>query len=136
MSNDGPLADVGTFETPKPTATEAPTTTEERKVDDIITTECTDAYITDFEWTSDGINEDKFTATVINQGDVAGEVIVKVTFYESENEDVRTGSLKRRVAISAQESKDILISANPPTDDSSWASMLLDKEACIIDTKE
>lgn len=92
--------------------------------------ECTRASISGFKWENNMFSEDSFSGTVINRGDVAGEVVVTVTFYEDESKRTRTGQTSRRVSISAQESKDIELRANPPTDDSNWATMSVSEQDC------
>jgi hypothetical protein len=95
--------------------------------------ECTSAYISDFEWESNLDTEDNFYGTVINQGDIAGEIVVQLVFYQSEDTDISTGTTSRSVSIGAQETLDIVINANPPTDDSDWAIMEVSQQDCVAD---
>lgn len=111
------------------TPTQTPTETSMQTLEQ----ECTSAYISDFEWQGDIDGEDQFSATVINQGDVAGEVVIQIVFYQSEDESIRTGTIRREASIGAQETRNILIEANPPTEDSNWASMTVSEQACVLD---
>lgn len=115
------------------TPEDTPTPTEEFTIE-TIEEECTNAYISNFDWQSNFDSEDEFHATVINQGDIAGEIVVQLTFYQSEDEEIQTGTTRRSVSIGAQETRDIVINANQPTDDSNWAVMQVSQQACVLDT--
>lgn len=92
--------------------------------------ECTNAYITNFEWQDVLDREDKFSGTLINNGNIAGEVLIQVEFFLSEDMKERTGSVQRDVPIGAQATKEVTLHANPPTDDSNWAAMKVVEQDC------
>lgn len=91
---------------------------------------CTKAYISDFNWDGVWFSEDDFEATLVNEGEVAGTVIVELKFWESERKNSLQGTVERRVSIGAQDTEDIAISANPPTDNTDWASMDVSEQDC------
>ena len=91
---------------------------------------CTEAYITDFNWDGTLFSEDSFTATLVNEGDVAGTVVISLEFWESEAKETRLGTVERSAAIGAQATKEITIEANPPSDNAEWASMSVTEQDC------
>lgn len=114
-----------------PAQNEEPTTI---SLDEAFDKKCTSAYISAFDWQPVSDSEDEFYMTVINQGDIAGEIIVQLTFYRSEDKEIQTGTTRRSVSIGSQETQDIVIRANPPTDDSNWVRYEVSQQACILDT--
>ena len=92
--------------------------------------ECTEAYVSDFNWDSNLFSEDEFQITIINEGDVAGNVEVTLSFWQSESKDVREGTITRRVSIGGQATEDETLSANAPTDESEYASVSVTEQDC------
>jgi len=91
---------------------------------------CTDASIDNFNWDDSLLSEDSFTGTLINEGDVAGEVVISLEFWESEAAETLLGSVERTATIGAQATKDITIEANPPSDNTEWATMSVTQQDC------
>lgn len=91
---------------------------------------CTEAYVTNFNWDGQWFNEDTFEGTVVNQGDVAGTVTVELRFWESEATNSLQGSVERSVSVGAQDTRDISVSAHPPTDQTEWATMRVSEQDC------
>lgn len=112
------------------TPTHTPTDTYYNTPDEL-EMECTYAYINGFEWNS-GFEEDTFSGTLINKGDVAGVVPIIIEFYKSESKSVKTGEITRDIAIGAQETKDIQIKGHSPTEDSEWAVMSVGDQDCTF----
>lgn len=92
--------------------------------------ECTGAYITNFNWDGSLFGEDAFEAELVNQGDIAGTVTIKLTFYESEDAVNEQGRVTESFSIGAQATKDITIEANAPTDNSNYATMSVASQDC------
>lgn len=118
-----------------PTSTEEPnsvTPTEEPSFE-TPERECTNAYVSSFDWQSSFDSPDAFYATILNQADVAGEIVVQLSFYQNEDGTIPTGTVEQIVPIGAQETRDILIETNPPTSDSSWAEMEVTEQGCNLD---
>lgn len=94
--------------------------------------ECTFASISNFTW-EQSIGGDRFIGTLINRGDIAGEVKIQIEFYTEENSEEITGTVDEWVAIGAQETKEVVITANPPTQNSQWAIMKVEEQDCRLD---
>lgn len=93
---------------------------------------CTEAYIDNFNWDGALFSEDSFTGTLVNEGDVAGTVVISLEFWESEATETRLGSVERSASIGAQATKDITIEANPSSDDAEWATMSVTEQDCQL----
>ena len=93
---------------------------------------CTDAYITDFNWDGKWFSEDSFTGTLVNQGDVAGTVVISLEFWESGATETRLGTVERSASIGAQATQEITIEATPPSDNTEWVTMGVTEQACQL----
>lgn len=91
-----------------------------------ITADCTAASINEFEW-KEGAGE--VHATIVNEGDVAGDVIVEVRFWRSENEVSEQGSVRWSVPIDGHETRELTLDVTAPTAKTHWASMVV-KQDC------
>lgn len=68
--------------------------------------------------------------TILNRADIAGSVVVSVQFWESETKDNLQGEIERTVSLGAQSAEDVTIMANPPTEETSWASGKVTEQEC------
>lgn len=92
---------------------------------------CTSASVSSFDWIPNTDSEDNFYVSITNMEDVSGEIVVRLTFYEDDDNVFKTGSIERVVSITSQFTQDITIRANPPTLDSRYVTIEVVEQDCF-----
>lgn len=89
---------------------------------------CTDVEVTELNYDSVFLGDDAFDVSLINRGDVAGEIIVEITLYESESKTTLVGTFQDQVSIGAQTTKEITIRGEPPSEASYYSGTVTEQD--------
>lgn len=92
--------------------------------------QCTAVHVSDIESQSHLFGDNEYSATLVNQGDIAGTVTLELAWYPTESSNAPSGTTTQRVSIGAQATKDVTIKASPPTDDSDYYNMQIRSQDC------